>query len=272
MKLIDCIGLSVTVSLLTVGCNVSEQPYAENAVDRAEFAIELSTARVEVLNHRVVALPTPTASFALRVTNSDGIAVQRELCLFKSSDSLRTGLGMVLLGEDGGLLVEAIQRWGMAPDGAALYYMRESTPTDVLELEAETRGSWVREMYTLNGAQFDANYERDTPEMLLAREDFRRFYSTGNAPRKITLDENSEGRMMLALATDETFLSWATQLIKESPASRARMAQVACDAECICGIAGLCGFFKCTFGGGILNFMCDACVGTGLACSIAALF
>lgn len=272
MKLIDCMGLFVTVNLVTVGCNVSERPYSGKAADRAELTVELASASVEILNHRVVASPTPTATFAMRVTNSVGVAVQRNLSLFRSSDSLRTGLGMALSGEDGELLVEVIQRWGLAPDGAALYYMRESTPTDVLELNAETRGRWVREMYTLNGAPFAADYERDTPEMLLAREDFRRFYSAGNVLRKITLDENADGRMMLALTTNEAFLHWATDLIKESFANPAQMAQVACDAECICGIAGLCGFFKCTFGGGMLNFMCDACVGAGLACSIAALF
>lgn len=203
----------------------------------------------------------------------DGSELQRKLILRHSTDSLGTGVEMILHSAEGELVVGAIQRWGMALDSTVYYYLREFTQTDVLELHAQVRGTHVGEIYNLNGSEFMAEYDRDSPETQNVGDQFVRFYTAESTARKLTLNENWEGSMMISLVTDDAFSQWATQVTHDIRQSRANAAKTACDADCICGIAGICGFFKCMpFAGGIANFMCVACGGTSLACSIAALF
>jgi hypothetical protein len=110
----------------------------------------------------------------------------------------------------------------------------------LVTLSLEVRAATVRGWYDMKGMEFIAGSGGDTPQ--------------------------------LALVSESSFMASANEIAENLRADDDRRAKPACDADCICGIAGLCGFFKCTFGGGMLNFMCDACVGTGLACSLAALF
>ena len=72
-----------------------------------------------------------------------------------------------------------------------------------------------------------------------------------------------------------SFVSWLETEIQAElgplPAPRRAIGAGGCPIWLSAG-ATLCGFFKCTFGGGIANFMCVACTGIALACAIADLY
>ncbi|HEX9751775.1 MAG TPA: hypothetical protein VGB22_10900 [candidate division Zixibacteria bacterium] len=76
---------------------------------------------------------------------------------------------------------------------------------------------------------------------------------------------------MIALLADAAFADWLRPFVPAA-ADVPELPAMDCDYKCICSIATLCSFFKCIYGGGLLNSMCDACAGTSLACAIADFF
>jgi hypothetical protein len=235
------------------------------------MSLDLPEAHVDVLPYRLVHIrPLDSYEVSLRLTYADGTPLTRTLELKKSTDSLGSGVAVALRNPDGSIVCTVTQRWGTPGDGVVHYFMEEMTPLDSLTLHATTDGTEVIECYRYNNATIELAYIRGTASEDSAGEVFSTFYENAMSNSNGTLEENREGSAMVRLMSTPEFTNWIVSSVLP-PAPKGALAKPACDAECVCGIASICAALKCTFGGNWLNFMCDACFGTSIACAIAAV-
>ncbi len=262
------------------GCNIADDrtqadrvmndPVNETEALKPALEVALPAAVVEVMPYDPVHLqPQDQYDIDLRVTYDDGIPRDRTLRLAKSAGLDGEGIEVTLFDEHNSMIACVTQRWGM--DGSAVQSsLHESTAFDELAATMRVEGSAVVEFYEINGQAAQFEYIRGEPSEIIAGDDFVEFYHSAPWSPARTLDDNIEGSTMMLLVNDTSFANWMASTIVPAYQMGPAM-KPACDAECICGIASVCSYFKCTFGGGWMNFMCDACVGTSLACGIAAI-
>lgn len=277
--------LLVAAAILSLaGCGQSQDGENASTITNAEpsnvetnmpgesgMSLDLPEAHVDVLPYQPTHVrPMDSYEVSLRMTYADGSPLRRTLELAKSNDSLGSGVSATLRNADGSILCSVTQRWGSLGDSVTHYFLSEMTPEDSLTLHASANGSEVTERYIYNGATIALEYIRGTPSEDSAGLAFSAFYENAINSSNGTLEENSDGSAMVGLISAPEFVNWVSASVLP-PAQENSFAKPACDAECYCGIAGLCAWLKCQFGGMMLNFMCDACFGTSIACAIAAI-
>lgn len=274
----------VAAILGLAGCGQSHDGQSTSIITNAEplvdntdvpsksgMSLDLPEAHVDVLPYQPMHVrPMDSYEVSLRMTYADGSPVRRTLELAKSNDSLGSGLTASLHDVDGSILCSVTQRWGASEDSAVHYFMSEKTSLDSLTLHASVDGSDVVERYDYNGATIALEYTRGTASEDSAGRAFEDFYENAMNASHGTLEGNPDASVMADMLSDPDFINWVSVSVLP-PVQDNGIAKVACDAECVCGIASLCAALKCTFGGGWLNFMCDACFGTSIACAIAAV-
>lgn len=172
------------------------------------------------------------------------------------------------------------------PDIPGRAWVREESGGDVLTISTERRGDRILETYDMNGDVLQVDYpaldletrrkvlahagqgwtpERaDDIELVAASREYQAFY---DRHKSASLFGNPDGEVLVSLVTSEQFVSMAVG--RPGNAGPEKLADRRADR--LCAIATVCGFLKCTLGGGLLNPVCVACTGTSLACAFAEL-
>ncbi len=262
--------LTLAALLLCSGCQQDSGKHAVQPDNQPQFSVDLPAAHVDILNRSDDMQNGKAVRMSLRVTYPDGAVRERILSLAASRDGSDAGYAATLLDANGALIVNATQRWGVSLDSTVRYFLSEATPVDHWDLRTATKGTRVHETYTLNGASFDADYDRSTASEQQARTAFVNFYHPSGIP-KSPFAGNIDGSVMLQLITDRGFAEWLTGsslpsiTIQQAP-------KIQCiSAGCICGGATVCSIIACTIGGA-LDPVCDVCGAVAVLCFIASFF
>jgi hypothetical protein len=168
--------------------------------------------------------------------------------------------------------------------------IEERTLTDALSIYLESKNSEVFETYEMNGKKTVFRRSLETGTMLASDVDSRLVQRTERPvewtpcgepeclklayPAGSTLEDNREGNRLMKLLANARFVEWLAISLGQEASFRNGMSLTADRGEfdkrrrAMCGWASICNLVKCTFGGGLLNPLCHACMGISFSCML----